>query len=148
MKARLFILAATMVLSPIALAAEPDQALLAHGQAVYEHVCAACHTFAPPPRNAPPIIAISAQYHRAFSNADQAVAYMVSYVQHPTESKSILARTGMMRGPLMPPIALPEQDLQAVAAWIWSAEGTSGPGYRPMSGPGGPMMGGRMGGGY
>jgi mono/diheme cytochrome c family protein len=116
-----------------------DQDLLAHGQKVFESTCIACHSYAPPPKNAPPMLGISAYYHQAFSSEDEAVAHMIDFIKHPSKEKSILLRSGGRNWPLMPPMGLSDADLKAVAYWILESNPS---GTQPHRGMGMGMMNG------
>jgi mono/diheme cytochrome c family protein len=115
----------TLVLGASATAlAEADGAaertLLEQGRATYDRICFACHTMTPPPRNAPPIVGLAAHLHARFANRDDAVAHIVDYIRAPSAAKSVLPPQAIQRwGMVMPPLALPEAELRAVASWLW-----------------------------
>jgi cytochrome c5 len=97
-----------------------ERALLEQGRATYDSICFACHTMTPPPRNAPPIVGLAAHLHERFATRDDAVAHIVDYVRAPSAEKSVLPPQAIQRwGVVMPPLALPEAELRAAAAWLW-----------------------------
>jgi mono/diheme cytochrome c family protein len=96
-----------------------DRTLLEQGRATYERICFACHTMTPPPRNAPPIVGLAAHLRARFANRDDAVAHIVDYVRAPSAAKSVLPPQAIQRWGVMPPLALPEAELRAVASWLW-----------------------------
>lgn len=121
-----------------------ERALLEQGRATYDRICFACHTLAPPPRNAPPIVGLAAHLHQRFQKRDDAVAHIVDYVRAPAAGKSVLPPQAIQRwGGVMPPLALPEAELRAVAIWLWEQHDPAfqhrGPGMG--MGPGGPPPG-------
>ena len=97
-----------------------ERALLEQGRATYDRICFACHTITPPPRNAPPIVGLAAHLRERFRTRDDAVAHIVDYVRAPSAEKSVLPPQAIQRwGVVMPPLALPEAELRAVASWLW-----------------------------
>ncbi len=90
------------------------------GKEVFEQRCQVCHPLNPPAKLAPPILGISGHYHDAFTDRDAAIRHMVDYIQHPAAEKSKLEPMAMERFGIMAPMVLPEEDLEAVAYWIWS----------------------------
>lgn len=93
--------------------------LLAKGEALFNQVCIACHTMQPPPNLAPPMMGIAGHYHEAFTDRDEAVNWMVAYIQSPHPSKSKLSEEAFQRFGTMPALPLPEADLRAVMTWVW-----------------------------
>lgn len=88
------------------------------GKAVFDRNCSVCHSINPPPKSAPPIVPLSSRYHQQFATRKEGVGHIAAFIKAPDKNKAIepqaIARFG-----LMPPIALPENELQAVAGWIW-----------------------------
>lgn len=119
---------------------DPEAKLLAEGRAVYDRTCAACHTLAPPPKTAPPIVGLAAHLRERFATREQAVAHIVAYVPAPSPSMSVLPPMAVQRFGLMPPLPLPEAELRAVASWLWQQYDPAFQ-HRGMgmgAGPGGP----------
>lgn len=103
----------------VAVAADPETPMLAHGEEVFNQICTACHTLQPPPNLAPPMMGIAGHYHDAFTDRDEAVAWMVAYIQSPDSAKSKLSPEAFRRFGAMAPLPLPEADLRAVMTWVW-----------------------------
>jgi len=96
------------------------EAASTEGSAVFTRNCSVCHTFNPPPKTAPPIGPIAGQYHRKFTSKAEGVDYMVNFLKTPSKEKSIMPAGAIERFGLMPPMAgLSEEDLKAVAGWVW-----------------------------
>jgi len=94
--------------------ADPDP----DGKALYELVCAMCHTMEPPPNLAPPISHAAAYYFHRFDSEDEAVAAMVAFLREPSEETSLLPARAIERFGLMPPQShLSQEQLEAVARY-------------------------------
>ena len=88
------------------------------GKAIFELVCAMCHTLEPPPNLAPPISHAAAYYFHRFETEDEAVAAMVAYMREPSEAASLLPARAIERFGLMAPQAhLSQEQLEAVARY-------------------------------
>ncbi|MCP5424939.1 MAG: cytochrome c [Gammaproteobacteria bacterium] len=96
-----------------------DQALFDKGKAVYDQYCMACHNYGPPPTHAPPMFGISNHYHQAFPERDQAMAHMIDFIKQPSPDKSKMMPMATQMWGMMPPLPLPDEELQAVAYWTW-----------------------------
>lgn len=103
----------------VAAAADVEAEVLANGEAVFKRICTSCHTLQPPPKLAPPMMGISGHYHDAFTDRNEAVAWMVAYIQSPDSAKSKLSPEAFRRFGAMAPLPLPEEDLRAVMTWVW-----------------------------
>ncbi len=119
----------TAVTMPAAIAAPPN------GKAIFDRNCSVCHSIMPPPKSAPPIVPIAARYRQRFTSKEQAVASMAAFLKSPSKSKVVVDPQAVSRFGLMPPVALPDAELRAVAAWVWE-QGASGGGWGPGSGAG------------
>jgi cytochrome c len=94
-------------------AAQPD------GRAVFEMVCAMCHSVEPPAKLAPPMSHAAAYYTRRHSQPDSAVAAMVAYLKEPTAETSAMPAHAIERFGLMPAQAhLSDDQLKAVARFV------------------------------
>jgi mono/diheme cytochrome c family protein len=93
---------------------------LALGKQVYETLCIACHTMESPATLAPPMTHVARHIRQAFTDADSAVAHIVEFVRRPSEERSKMPARVRERYGLMAPLDLPEAQLRAVAAYIWS----------------------------
>jgi len=107
------------------------------GKAIFELVCAMCHTLEPPPNLAPPISHAAAYYFHRFETEDEAVAAMVAFMREPSEAASILPAMAIERFGLMPPQAhLSQEQLEAVARYsLTLADTTHGRGGMQHDGP-------------
>lgn len=112
------LLVSVILLSITSLSLAEDK-LFEQGKAVYDKVCSACHNYGPPPKKAPPMIGISGHYHDAFTDQDKAIAHIVDYIKKPAPEKSMLMPMAIQTWGLMAPLTLPEEDLRAVAYWVW-----------------------------
>jgi len=108
-----FLISIPLIL-PVTHAVEINNALFDQGK-----VCAACHNYLPPPKAAPPLLGISGHYHQAFTDPNEAIDYIIDYIKQPTAEKSMLPPMARQRWGLMAPLALPEEELKAVAYWVW-----------------------------
>jgi cytochrome c len=104
---------------PVTYAGEHNHALFDQGKAVYDKVCATCHNYLPPPKAAPPLLGISGHYHQAFADPDKAIAHIVDYIKQPAAEKSMLPPMARQQWGLMAPLPLPDEELKAVAYWVW-----------------------------
>ena len=117
----------------MALSASPAAAA-ADGKTVFDRNCSVCHSVMPPPKSAPPIVPIASRYHQAFPSKKEGVAHMVSFLKAPSKEKMVADKQALDRFGLMPPMALSDGELNAVAGWVWD-QGASG-GWGPGSGAG------------
>jgi len=101
-------------------AAEPSAALLAEGKQVYESVCTGCHSMESPATLAPPMTHVAKHYRQAFSERDSAVAHIITFVRNPAAERSKMPAHVQERFGLMPALPLPDEQLRAVATYIWS----------------------------
>jgi mono/diheme cytochrome c family protein len=119
----------------VAVAAEaqgtaPDSALLAQGKQLVTTVCAACHTEQPPAKLAPPLAHVSHRYRMQLEgDRDAALERIVSWIKAPAKEKSLMPPMAIERFGLMAPLPLPDEQLRAAAAYVWSlSEGKHGMG--------------------
>jgi cytochrome c len=89
------------------------------GQEIFTRNCSVCHSVAPPPKSAPPIMPIANRYHQKFQTKNEGVQHLVAYLKSPNKDKAVdpqaIARFG-----LMPAQTLPDLELRAVAEWVWN----------------------------
>lgn len=91
----------------------------AEGRAVFEMVCAMCHSVQPPPKAAPPMSHAAAYYAQHFADADSAAAAIVAYLKAPSAETSRMPAHAIERFGLMPSQAhLRDAQLQAVARYV------------------------------
>ncbi|MCG8343825.1 MAG: cytochrome c [Chlorobiales bacterium] len=98
---------------------EAEEAALKEGEAIYRKSCQSCHSLSPPAKSAPSIIALASQYRSRYSKKAGAVADMASFMKAPAVEKSILGAGTFERFGLMPPVTLPDDELEKVAGWLW-----------------------------
>lgn len=88
------------------------------GQAIFNQNCSVCHSVAPPPKAAPPIIPMANRYHMTFQTKNEGVNHLVAYLKAPNKSKAVDPQA-ITRFGLMPPLRLPDAELRVVAEWVW-----------------------------
>ncbi|NHQ60416.1 cytochrome c [Chlorobium sp. BLA1] len=88
------------------------------GEAIFNRNCSVCHSVAPPPKSAPPIIPLSNRYHLQFHTKKEGVNHIVAYLKAPSKAKAVDPQA-ITRFGLMPPLRLPDAELSAVAEWVW-----------------------------
>ncbi len=100
------------------------------GKALFDRSCSVCHSIAPPPKSAPPILPIAARYRQHFASRDEGVRQMAEFIVAPKKEKVLADEHAITRFGLMPPIPLSKEEASAVAGWIWdqNSTGTWGPG--------------------
>jgi len=98
------------------------------GQAIFDRNCSVCHSVAPPPKAAPPIMPLSNRYHMKFETKKEGVNHLVAYLKAPGKAKAVDPQA-ITRFGLMPPLRLPDAELRVVAEWVWDQ-------YNPNMGQG------------
>lgn len=93
---------------------------LAKGKQVYETICFACHTMESPATLAPPMTHVARHMRQAFTDRDSAIAHIVDFIRNPSAERSKMPARVRERYGLMAPLQLPEDQLRAVAAYVWS----------------------------
>ncbi|NTW69025.1 MAG: cytochrome c [Chlorobiaceae bacterium] len=88
------------------------------GQEIFNRNCSLCHSVAPPPKAAPPIIPLSNRYHLQFRTKIEGVNQIVAYLKAPRKAKAVDPQA-ITRFGLMPPLRLPDAELRVVAEWVW-----------------------------
>lgn len=129
-----------IMLATIALATpEVEGATTAqNGKAVFERNCSVCHSVNPPPKSAPPIVPIASRYHQQFPSRTAAVTHMAAFMKAPSKAASRVGQEAITRFGLMPPMALGDTELKAVAEWVWEQYNPdANTGMRKGSGQGG-----------
>ncbi len=113
-------------------------------KSLFERNCAVCHiTTKPKDRSklvAPPIAGVMWHVKQHYPNRAEAIRFIVDYVQNPSHAKALCP--SVKRFGLMPPLKLPKEDLEAIAAYIYDNYPPRGFKHRPMGkGMGKGMMG-------
>ena len=92
----------------------------AEGARIYETLCAGCHALGTPARTAPPLAHVAMRYRQAYPDRDEAVARLADYVRAPAAARSVLSPDLVQRWGVMPALPLPDEQLRAVALYVWS----------------------------
>lgn len=90
------------------------------GKRTFETMCIACHTMDSPPTLAPPMTHVARHYRRAFEDEAEAIEHIVNFIRNPSHEASKMPERARERFGLMPALHLPEDQLRAVAAYVWS----------------------------
>jgi mono/diheme cytochrome c family protein len=94
---------------------------LERGKELFERYCVSCHTTTRPKDRskmvAPAISGVMFHTKERFKNKDQAVAFIVDYVRHPSRDKALCP--SVRRFGVMPALNLPEDELRAIAEYLW-----------------------------
>lgn len=108
----------------------PDSAQLAQGKQLVTTVCAACHTEQPPAKLAPPLAHVSHRYRTQLKgDRDATLDRIVAWIKAPAKDRSLMPPMAIERFGLMAPLPLPDEQLRAAAAYLWSlSEGERGMG--------------------
>lgn len=108
----------------------PDSAVLAQGKQLVTTVCAACHTEQPPAKLAPPLAHVSHRYRTQLKgDRDATLDRIVAWIKAPAKDRSLMPPMAIERFGLMAPLPLPDEQLHAAAAYLWSlSEGERGMG--------------------
>ena len=116
---------------------------LAQGKQLVTTVCVACHTEQPPPKLAPPLAHVSQRYRMQHGgDREKALARIVAWIKAPAKEKSLMPPMAIERFGLMAPLPLPDSQLHAAAAYVWSlSEGDSAMAGMGMEGGMGGMRG-------
>lgn len=90
------------------------------GKALFA-VCDACHNPTLDPPQGPPMWGVQRRYKMESESQDDFIARVADFVASPSVDKAILVRAVDTLG-LMPAMALPEDNLKKVAAYLWEAK--------------------------
>jgi mono/diheme cytochrome c family protein len=92
-----------------------------NGYTLMKNNCYACHNPKATSHDeilAPPFKAVKMHYTRAYDSKEEFVNAMVSWVQNPDEDKALMFGA-VKRFKVMPKLALPTEDLEKIAAYIY-----------------------------
>ena len=84
-------------------------------------VCNACHNPALEPPLAPPMWGIQRRYKMLAESKDQFIDLVAAFAAAPSQEKAIFTQAVENLG-LMPPVALPDEQLRGIAAYIWEEQ--------------------------
>ena len=84
-------------------------------------VCNACHNPELNPPLAPPMWGVQRRYKRMSQSKEHFINSIANFAKEPSEEKAIFKHAIPMLG-LMPPVALPDQSLKDIAAYIWEEQ--------------------------
>lgn len=90
------------------------------GQAIFNSLCAQCHTVDPPAATAPPMSHVARYYRAEFETPESATERIAVWVRAPSVDRSILPAHAVERWGLMPALSLNENQATAVAEYVWS----------------------------
>lgn len=96
--------------------------LYLQGKTKFEQVCIACHKYERGPNMiAPPAFAIQMHYNDRFGSDEAGFRKaIVDWVKSPDEKKTLMPGA-IAKFKLMPPLPLPDSDLDAIAAYLYRA---------------------------
>ncbi|HEX6135500.1 MAG TPA: cytochrome c [Longimicrobiales bacterium] len=114
------------VLAFTALPAAGQDPARPEGQAVFEMVCAMCHSVQPPAKAAPPMSHATAYYVRGHTDRVAAAAAIVAYLKQPDAAASAMPPHAIERFGLMPAQShLSDRQLRAVADYVLTLADTA-----------------------
>jgi cytochrome c553 len=96
---------------------------LVKAKQMIESACISCHSATASMENrlAPPLEAVKRRYLRAYPDIEEFTTQVAAYVAEPTEEKALM-HGAVERFNLMTPIPYPEEDLVAIATYIYQFE--------------------------
>lgn len=102
---------------------EIEQLDLVKAKQLLETACVSCHsaTASEDSRLAPPLEAVKRRYLRSYPNIEDFTPEMAAFITQPTEEKALMYGA-VNRFDIMPPIPFPEEDLIAIATYMYQFE--------------------------
>ncbi len=95
------------------------------GEALYKQNCSVCHGSTGgmdmAKRIAPPIAAVRMHYISTYSDKDSFVQAVSGWLENQDENKSMM-RGAIRRFKIMPPISIPKEDAEKIAAYIYDGD--------------------------
>ena len=115
------VVASALVLSSSGFAKETDE-LVELGKSKFELICMACHKYEHGPEIiAPPAFAIQMHYQNNYGQDEKAFRNaIVEWAKAPDKSKTLMPGA-IRKFNLMPPLPLPDADLDAIASYLFHA---------------------------
>lgn len=97
--------------------------LYQQGKTKFEQICVACHKYEQTDTMiAPPVFAIQMRYQNAYGTDEAAFRKaIVEWAKSPDENKSHMPGA-ITKFKLMPPLPLPDVDLDAIAVYLYRAD--------------------------
>ena len=97
-----------------------EQIDLVKAKKIVEETCQVCHsaTATMDDRLAPPLEAVKRRYLMTYPKIEDFTANLAAYVAQPTKEKALM-KGAVDKFNLMTPLPLPEEDLKAVATYIY-----------------------------
>ncbi len=92
---------------------------------IFQQKCSTCHTKTAPQNRAdalaPPFSGVIKHVKMRYPDRDRAVAFIVDYVMHPSEEKSVCNKSKLKRFGIMPSQkgAITQHELEIVAKWMF-----------------------------
>jgi mono/diheme cytochrome c family protein len=124
MKPLYLLLAPWAFLSDVAFAQTKEiDSLFETGKQKFEQVCIACHKYERSPAMiAPPAFAIQMHYADRYGKNETAFRNaIVEWTKAPDKSKTLMPGA-IMKFNVMPPLPLPDKDLDAIATYLFQAD--------------------------
>ena len=119
MKLTKILLPLVLIIAPQIVQASDDES---EGEKLYKTYCSACHGsqggMEMNKRVAPPIIAVRMHYIGVHPDKAAFVTAVSDWVEKPDASKTLM-RGAIRKFNLMPPVSVPRQDVQKIAAYIY-----------------------------
>lgn len=117
------LLAATFVVSAAYSQTAASESVYDRGKRKFEQVCIACHKFEHDPGMiAPPAFAIQMHYGERFGKDETAFRQAIVDWAKAPDAKKTLMPGAIIKFKLMPPFPLPDDDLDAIAAYLYRAD--------------------------
>ena len=123
MKSPLLLAHVILLIAASAQAGDGVDPLKELGKQKFEQVCIACHKYERGPAMlAPPAFAIQMHYRDQFGTDEAAFRKaIVDWTKAPDKSKTLMPGA-LLKFDLMPPLPLPDADLDAIATYLYRAD--------------------------
>lgn len=124
-KTNAVLIAATTLFATTNGFANETETLIELGKTKFELMCIACHKYERGPNMiAPPAFAVQMHYQDRYGNDETAFRKaIVDWAKAPDENKTLMPGA-IRKFKVMPPLPLPDADLDAIAAYLYHAEFT------------------------
>ncbi|MCA9738624.1 MAG: c-type cytochrome, partial [Gemmatimonadetes bacterium] len=119
MKRGLVVLVSGALAAPLAAQdASHTASAVERGQAMFDLICSACHSWDPPAKLAPPMSMVLGHYLERYADTDEASDAIAAWISGPDAERSVLPSHAVQQFGLMPGQPLPEAERRAVAAYL------------------------------